>query len=244
MKRVRISNFVHTGEAILSAAKLVDLGSAAVRLQGFAEAHTDYAAAQAAVDVANARTEEVVDRDSAIHVQQSEAIERLARQLIVDGKPMAKPFEAYGGDTLAVINRMFVVDAAVEIRRITAAVRNDKSASKATRSAADVAEQAAQAVVAAFESLPQLEAALREARHVRDRLGDRWVEALGKLKIAVRYAESEGTSGLYYALFSGVARRSRKRAKTEAATTSVDPATKDEASIASADAATKETDAA
>ena len=213
MKASKITNRVHIGETVLAAARLTDTSRIAEPLKAFIDVHKALARAQARVDDAVARAQVVVKRANELDVHQDTALDRLLLLLPLDGKPRGNPLEPYTGVSPSVLRKTAAGDEAAQLLDLAAAVRNDVSASAATREAADAMEVAARAVLEALVPLPQLEAALRAARHIRDHTGDRWDEALRVLKLAARAAEAQGAIGLYGTLFDRSVRRS-KRTKT------------------------------
>lgn len=217
MKTPKITNRVLTGEAVLAAARLVDTRSIAAWLETFAAAHEAHARAQAGVDAAATRAQAVLQRVGELDVHQDAALEKLALLLALDGKPRANPLAGYTDATPSGLRRTAAGDEAAQLIRLASAVRNDATVSAATRVAADTLETAAQAVLAALEPLPPLEAALREARHIRDHTVDRWDEALANLRLAARVAGMEGAPGLHDALFARSVRRATRKSRPKAA---------------------------
>ena len=218
MKTSKITNRILTGEAVLAAARLVDTRSIEARLGTFAAAHEAHARAQAGVDAAVAQAQAVLQRVGELDVHQDATLEKLALLLALDGKPRANPLAGYTDATPSGLRRTAAGDEAAQLIRLASAVRNDATVSAATRAATDTVETAARAVLAALEPLPPLEAALREARHIRDHTVDRWDEALGNLRLAARVAGMEGAPGLHDALFArSVRRRPTRRSRPKAA---------------------------
>ena len=73
--------------------------------------------------------------------------------------------------TVSKLIRLPYADEAEEIHRLVAAIKRDKSISKATVEIADGAEAAAKAVAEDLASTTKLEQQVNETRHARDEIG-------------------------------------------------------------------------
>ena len=216
MKTTRVTNRIHVGETIFNAAELADTAVIEDRLKAFRESHDAYADAQAVVDVACDKVQEVLDRIAALDAVQDEAVETLSRHLLFEGKSRSNPFASYGCEAPVQLIKVAAVKEAAAIRKLVKAIRIDSSLSEASHQVAEAADRAAAAVTEAFADLPALEAALRKTRQHRDHIGDQRDEALRHLRYGARYAEGEGVTGLYDTLFCRTTRKPAKRLQASA----------------------------
>jgi hypothetical protein len=204
---------LETGAAILAAAQVVDTALVKPRLTIFIAAHRSYVGAQGKVDAAYAELRAALRKVTRRDMDLDEAVEALALALANEGKPRINPFATYGAEAPSVVKKMISGDEAQAVHQLVANVQRAKTLSQRTRDAARGAEQAARSVDALLLPVEQLEVNLRDARHQRDTIGQRWDAALAALRRAVRSAADEGADGLYTALFGHAPRPSRKSTK-------------------------------
>jgi hypothetical protein len=204
---------MEAGTAILAAAEVVDVTLVKARVTAFAAAHRAYSEAQHVVETAEtqlrAGQSQVAVRDTA----QDAALEELARALVAGGQPRNNPFAAFDTAAPSAVKVMAPGDAAKVIRKLAAAVQADPTAGKPARRAAQLADEAAQAVEGDLVPLDKFQATLRTARDAREATQESWDAALRALKRGVRAAADDGAPNLYKALF-GTAGRSRKKVTT------------------------------
>ena len=149
---------LETGAAILAAAEVVDVTLVKARLDAFAGAHHTYTEAQSAVEAAEtqlrAEQAKLIERDA----EQDEAVEELARALVADGQPRSNPFAAFGAAAPSIVRQMNFGDEAKAIHTLTTAVQGNPAVSKATRRAAQAAEEAANTMEAELVPMDKLQA--------------------------------------------------------------------------------------
>ncbi len=214
---------LETGATILAAAEVVDVSLVTARLTAFASAHRAYADAQRAVETAEVQLRtgqaQLAQRDA----EQDEAVEELARALVVGGQPRSNPFAAVGGAAPSAVKLMPVADEARAIHKLAAAVQADPALGKPAQRAAQLADEAAQKVEVELATVDKLQAGLRAARDARATAGTSWDAALQALKRGSRAAADDGAPGLYKALFGHT--RAKKKASAPAPAPLPTPAT-------------------
>lgn len=192
---------IATGDAILAAAKVVNLKPIQKRYNDFKKVHLSYSAAVARVDKATAaltkQQEKVADTD----VGQDDSVEDLAAGLVADGFPRVNPFKDFGAPPPAALCRMGYGDEAEKVLDLEKAVLKNKRVSAATQAKAKKAGAAARKVQAEIKPIARLEKARTDARSTRDALEQSWQTAFASLKLAARAAENDGAKGIFGALF-------------------------------------------
>jgi hypothetical protein len=192
---------LENGAAILTAAAGIDVSLVRKRLDAFGRAHRAYTSAQAAVEAAEAqvrgRQSILAQRDAA----QDAAVEELVRALLIDGRPRANPFAAYGVAAPSVVKQLNFGEKSKAIHTLANTLRADATVSKATQRAAQGAEKAARRMEVDLISFEELQGNLRTAREKREAVGETWDNALTALKRGARAAADEGAPGLYNSLF-------------------------------------------
>ena len=137
-------------------------------------------------------------------------MEELARALVADGQPRTNPFAAFDAAAPSIIRQMNFGEEAKAIHALTAVVQGNQAVSKATRRAAQAAEEAANTMEAELVPMDKLQASLRTAREARETAGKTWDTALAALKRGARAAADDGAPGLYTALFGRPSRSKNK----------------------------------
>lgn len=220
---MKTENRSETGATILAAAEVVDVSLVTARLNAFASAHRAFNDAQRAVETAEVQLRAgqslVAQRDA----EQDEAVEELARALVVGGQPRSNPFAAFGGAAPSAVKLMPVGDEAKAIHKLAAAVQADQTLGKPAHRTAKLADEAAQIVETELATVDKLQAGLRAARDARATAGTNWDTALQALKRGTRAAADDGAPGLYKALFGHT--RSKKKAPAPAPAPQPNPAT-------------------
>ena len=84
------------GASVLSAARAVDTRLVKARLGRFERVHRTFVTAQRKVDAVEAQLGRAQARLAECEAIQDEAVEALARELVHDGQPRGKPFDAFG----------------------------------------------------------------------------------------------------------------------------------------------------
>lgn len=205
------------GASVLAAARSIDTAPVKERLQRFAQAQRSYVNAQKKVDGAEAQLTAAEARIAELDAVQDEAVDDLARTLIHDGQPIgANAFAAFGAPTLGALKRLPFDEEATAIHQLVAAVLRSKGVSEATTKAAQAADKAASAVEQAFGPIGKLEDTVREARRMRDGVGQAWESALAALRRMAQAVAAEGAPDLYARLFPPVTRTGTKRKPPEA----------------------------
>lgn len=201
------SAILEAGTAILAAAQVVDTHVIKARLDAFADAHRAYADAQRKVDDIEVQLSQATN---AIEAEQDEAVETLALAMVADGAPRrGNPFASLGMPSPSAIKALPFDEEAEALRDLVTAVQRRKISSVATQEAARGIAQLAVNVDAFVVKAEGLRNALREVRHTREVIRNRWDTTLAALKVGARYAAGEGAPGLYAALF-GRPTRTRK----------------------------------
>ena len=103
------------------------------------------------------------------------------------------------------------------VRKLLATLQRTKNLSKPVLQAVQTADKAARAVEQALAPATKLQGAVRDARRMRDTVGQAWESALANLRRDCRSAAEEGAPHLLPALFPPVVRATAK--KTEPAET-------------------------
>lgn len=197
------------GESLLVTARVVDTRLVKERLARFAQAHRSYVGAQRNVATTEQQLRAARKHLSACRTVQNEALDRLARGLIVDGHPRANPLAKFGGPSLSKVARLAFADGAKAVHRLVAAVRRSRSLSERASKAADAADEAARGVEQAIVALASVEASLRHVRRMRDAQAPGWHAAYLALGHGARAAAYDGSPGLHATLF-GRPRATRK----------------------------------
>jgi len=203
---------LETGAAILAAAEVVDVTLVKTRVDAFASAHHTYTEAQNAVDTAETQLRAVQAKLIQADAEQDDAVEELARALVADGQPRTNPFAAFDAAAPSIIRQMNFGEEAKAIHALTTVLQGNPAASKATRRAAQAAEEAANTMEAELVPMDKLQASLRTAREARETAGKTWDTALAALKRGARAAADDGAPGLYTALFGRPSRSNKKPA--------------------------------
>lgn len=192
---------IETGDKVLCGVDVVDTTPIANRVTAFQKVHTQYTLAEAAVRAANRAVDEQRTRLSDARDNLNRAVEVLAVQLPTEGFDRKQPFRALGRPSPSVLQKMPHVKAAEEVIALEKAVKQHGGISAKTNHAADVAGQAAHALLDLVEPFAESEKARREAIAKRDAFAAPWEKAFSSLKLGARAAEDLGHLGLFAALF-------------------------------------------
>jgi hypothetical protein len=207
------------GSSVLAAARTVDTRAIKTRLAGFERAQRAYSAAHEKVRAAEAKLSAAQRQLGELDVDQDEAVDSVARALVADGHSRANPFAAFGAPAPSKIIGMTVAEEVKAIHQLMTAVQRNKSITKPTLQATQAAEKAAHAVEQALVGIEKLQAAVREARHLRDAVAQTWATAFAALKRGARAAVDEGGAHLYPTLFDRPNRPNGKNGKRTAEAT-------------------------
>lgn len=217
-----VAGQLQAGESILAAARTVDTRLVELRVAALEKAQQDYVAAHAKVQEAEANLAAAQVKLGELDADQDTAVDRLARELINEGKSRINPFSGVGSYSPNALMRLPFAEEAEAIRQLVSGLRRAPGIGKASLNAAVTAEEAAQAVERGVAELDALQAAIRNARHSRDAVAQVWATAVGALKRGAAAAADDGGHGLYKALFerpapaAGTARRRTAAAKSPA----------------------------
>src|SRR5207244_1463599 len=204
------------GAGVLSAARAIDTRLVKGRLGRFERAHRAYVAAQRKVDAAESQLRGAQARLAECDAIQDDAVETLARALVADGQARGNPFDTFRAPAPGTLMRLPFAEEAEAVRELVAAVQRSKSVSKATIQAAQAAEKAARVVEQALAPVAKLQDSVRDARRMRDAVGQGWESALAALRRGTRAAADEGAPELDATLFLPVARVvTKKKARGE-----------------------------
>lgn len=210
---------LNTGASILAAARTVDTRVIKVRLADFQRAQLNYNAAHEKVRAAEANLRAAQTRLEELDANQDQAVDGVARMLIVDGQPRANPFAAFGLPAPGRLSGLAVTEETKVIHQLVAAVQRAKNLSKSTQQAAQAADKAAHAVEQALAQIDKLQGAVREARHTRAAVAQTWKTVFGALKRGARAAADDGAPNLYATLFDRPTRPNGKNGKRTKAPT-------------------------
>lgn len=192
---------IAAGDSVIEAAKSIETKAVAVRLAGFAKAHSSYSVADAGVKKTSEALQKQQARVAEADVTQDDAVVDLAIALPADGLPRLNPFKPFGAPAPATLQGLGYAEEAKEVLALESAVLKRKNISKGSIDAAKAAGQAALRVQAELKAIPKLEKARTDAMTRRDALAQAWETAFAGLKRAARAAEDDGATGLYGALF-------------------------------------------
>jgi hypothetical protein len=205
---------LQAGASILAAARTVDTHLIEARLAAFERAQNEYKSAHDEVGAAEARRLAAEAALSELGADQDHVVDALARALVADGLSRGNPFETYGpspGEFL----RMQEAAEVKAVRQLVAAIQRDEKRSKSALQVVQQLDKAARTVEQGLARIATLEAAVREARHKRDALGQAWVQALASLKRAARAAADDGAATLYATLFERPSKPKGRAAKAK-----------------------------
>ena len=225
LKKTSAGTRLQIGASVLAAARAVDTSAVKARLRRFEQTHRSYVNAQKKVDAAESQLQALQVRLAELDAVQDEAVETLARALVTDGQPRGNPFDAFGAPAPSTLKRMPFPEAAVAVHQLVATVLRAKGGSEATTQAAQAAEKAAQTLEGALAPVAKLEDSVRDARRMRDAVGQTWESALAALRRGARAAADDGAPDLYPTLFPPVARVASKVKAPEEAVPAEPPAT-------------------
>jgi hypothetical protein len=204
------------GASVLTAAKAVDTRLVKDRLQLFEHVHRSYASAQKKVDTAEGSLDAAQRRLAELDQLQDEALEKLACTVATDGAPRKTPFESLGAPPPNKIMRLPFAEEAAAIHQLVVLVLRSKTASEATIKAAKAVDKAASIVEEAIVPIAKLENAVRDARHLRDTVAQKWESAYAALRRGTRAAADEGGPELDGLLFPPIVRPvTKKKAQEE-----------------------------
>lgn len=224
---------ITVGDVVLAAAETTRTEAVAKELAAFAEAHRDYAAAEAAVEAARAAKRAQEERVAELDLDQDAAIDKLAAAATADGLPKGNPFKPLDASKPvpppATLKRMQYAKEAEVVRRVVWLLGRRKDLSARTRDEAKAADAAAANLLGALAAVPALEGALREATARREALAQPWETALARLKLGARYADQTEGAKLYATLFqSQPAKPAKAKAAKTAKASKAQPTTGDE----------------
>jgi hypothetical protein len=215
MKRTSPGTRLQVGASVLSAARAVDTRLVKARLGRFERVHQQYVNAQRKVDVAESQLRTVQARLAECDAVQDEAVETLARALVADGQPRGNPFDVFGAPAPGTLTRLPFAEEAQAVHQLVAVVQRSKTVSKATIQAAQAADKAARVVEQALAPVAKLQESVRDARRMRDAVGQGWESALAALRRGTRAAADEGAPELDATLFPPVVRATTKNKAAE-----------------------------
>ncbi len=217
LKKVSSGSRLQLGLSILAAARTVDTRLVKDRLRKFEQAHRNYVSAQKKVDAAESQLTAVQARLAELDAVQDDAVDALARVLIHDGQPIGNAFSAFGAPGPGTLKRLPFGEEVAAIHELVAAVLRSKGVSEAATKAAQAADKAASVVEEALVPIDTLQDGVREARRMRDAVGQAWESALAALRRGTRAAADEGAPELHATLFPPVTRVSKSKAAEQPA---------------------------
>lgn len=224
LKKTSAGTRLQVGASVLAAARAVDTTAVKERLRRFEQAHKSYVGAQKKVDAAESQLRALQVRLAELDTVQDEAVEALACALVNDGQPRGNPFDAFGALAPGTLKRLPFPEAAAAVHQLVATVLRGKGVSEATTKAAQAAEKAAQTLEKDLAPVAKLEDSVRDARRMRDAVGQTWESALAALRRGARAAADDGAPDLYPTLFPPVVRAASKVKAAEETMTSEAPA--------------------
>ena len=211
MKNTSPGTRLQLGASVLSAARAVDTRLVKERFQRFEQVHRNYVSAQRKVDTAEDALRAAQTRLAELDLEQDEAVEALACAVATDGAPRKNPFESLGALPPFKLTRLNFAEEAAAIHKLVVTVLRSKTVSEATIKAAKAADKAASTVEQAIVPIAKLENAVRDARRLRDTVGQKWESALAALRRGTRAAADEGAPELDAMLFPPVPRPVQKK---------------------------------
>jgi len=204
---------IESGQLLLVAARGVDLSPIKDRFNVFSKAHERYVHAQEVVDRVEERLCAAQQEVATLDLAQDRTVQSIVGALISEGQSLRNPLVRYLAMTPSQLIRLPHAAEAEAIHKLAAAIRNDKSASKAVSAGAAVADAAAAAVETALANVTKVEREAGEARHARDIAGQPWETAFAGLALAAKSADHDGGTHLYATLFRTPTRPKPKRRK-------------------------------
>ena len=207
------------GASVLTAARAVDTTAVEVRLQRFDQAHRNYVGAQRKLDTAEAQLRAAQTRLAELDAVQDEAVENLACALVTDGQPRGNPFAAFDAPAPGTLTRCAFAEAAEAVHQFVAVILRSKGVSEATTQAAKAADNAARALEQALAPITKLQDSVRDARRLRDAVGQAWDSALAALRRDTLAAADEGAPNLYARLFQPLTRAAKTKTPEDAVPT-------------------------
>lgn len=207
---------IQAGKILLTSAESLDTTLVAPHLAAFNETHTQFVAAVAAVDAAQAAVVAATDRLGEQANRLDAAFEKLLGQLVADGQPRLAPLAAWGADTPSAIRTAAPAVRIRSLQRLTTALIGDERLSPASRAAATNCSAEALALDTALSGQTAAEDAAGDARNHRNALADRWDDAFAALKRGARAAADDGAPALYAALFDRIVRPASPRSRPAA----------------------------
>jgi hypothetical protein len=225
MKKTSPGTRLDVGASVLAAARAIDTRPVQDRLRRFEQAHRSYVGAQRKVDVAQSQIRAAQARLVELDVAQNEAIEELARALVSDRQPRSTPFDAFGAPGPGTLTHLPLAQKPAAVHGLVAAIVRSHGTSDATTRAAEAADKAARDLDEALPPLAKLQANIRDARRMRDAVGQTWEAAITALRRVARAAEDEGAPDLYGTLFAPATKAGNKtKAPEEPASPTETPA--------------------
>lgn len=206
---------MEVGDAILEAAKSVDLRGVAARFKAFDQSHKSFSKLEAAVRKAEQKLREQQQRSGEADAAQDADVDAIASALVGDGYSRTSPFKVLGFPSPSKVQDLGHAEEAKVILRLAAAVRRRKDVSKDTLAVVARAEKSAKAVQAALKPIAALEKAMKDALRARDAVAQDWEYRFAGLKLAAKLAAADGDSRILDALFTqpGGGSPSKKKAK-------------------------------
>lgn len=199
------------GASVLAAARAVDTTLVKERLKRFEQAHKAYTAAQKKVDAAESNLRSGQARLADFDAVQDDAVDALARALVMDGQPRANPFDAFGAPAPGMLTRLAFNEAAAVVHQLVAAVLRSKGVTEPTVQAAHAANKAAAALEQEIGPVAKLQDDVRDARRMRDAVAQLWESALAALRRGTKAAADDGAPNLHATLFPPVTRTRPKK---------------------------------
>lgn len=217
-KKARPGARLQFGASLLAAARAVDTTTVSDRLRRFRDAHRSYVAAQRKVTAAHAALQAGQRRVATLRARRNDAVESLARALVMAGHPIRTPFRAFGAPPPSRIERLATATAAKAITRLVSAVLRRKPDGPAIAAAARAALGAVRALDDGLVAVARLEHALQMKCITRDAVGTTWNAAVRALRSGAIMAQDDGAPHLHPTLFPPARpRKARRRAASKRA---------------------------
>ena len=214
---------LQAGLSILAAARTVDTRPIKARLMAFERAQNELNAAHAQVTAAEAQLAAAQTALDGLDADQDQHVDAMARALIADGLSRTNPFGVFGSAAPGALIALPVADEAQAIHQLVIAIQRHKPLAEASVQAAHNLDNAARAVEEGLAHIETLQAALREARHTREAVAQRWTRAAAALKRGARAAADDGAPQLYGMLFERPRKPNGKAAKPAPAPQPAEP---------------------
>jgi len=200
----------HMGNAIESAAKVVNHPGISEKLNSFLEINGQLVSAngrtQAAMDSLESQLRLVSEGNDAATQQ----IEKLARLLSVDGMPRRNPSEPFGLPSPSILKRASGEALVANMVALANAIVTRSGLSEATLSSAKSLQEMSASVSERLHALPAFQDAYEKALFERDAVARSWDQKLRSLRLATKSADEDGAGNLHAQLFGSIAFSHRK----------------------------------